>query len=457
MRLCVLPRRLGASRLGGVALSVALLIARPGDAQPVATRDPFLRQTSTSPARAPTRAALVIGISDYRNVPRLENAANDAIEVHNRLQQTEFGYTSRLALDQGRVQLIETLNAFIDGLDEGSFAVVYYAGHGVSRRGESYLLARDTPDLDHGLDLRRDLTVNSIVARASARRATVVLVFDACRNVVPRRHRTRALAVNAAQAEYGSFGTPIGGASRDVFIVYSTAPGTQARDESDDARCTHHSPFACAFLNHVGDARELSDFVSTVTDEVDRSTRGGQRPWSAGSLSRRHSLRPLPPAPTTLPPDSIATPRRIETAQSPPRDRGDEPTVRPPAVTPTELPPRSSRRTLTWIVGSIGVASALVGVGALGVRESQTQSFNDDATCRGTGGTETNPVCQQRLDTISVAESTAVAGFVTGAVLLGTGLMLWLTEPAPTRGPQARRMACVPWLSNTGVTCGTSF
>ena len=74
--------------------------------------------------------ALVIGINDYQNLPRLETAVNDASAVADVLRQ-KYGFKVELLLNPTRGKVIRTLDRLRGELTERDNLLIYYAGHGV--------------------------------------------------------------------------------------------------------------------------------------------------------------------------------------------------------------------------------------------------------------------------------------------------------------------------------------
>src|SRR6202046_2071735 len=104
-----------------LALSLALALALFGTA-----------------ARAEKRVALVIGNNDYRNVPKLQKAVNDARTMGDALKQ--LGFSVMLAENQTRQAFSETLLAFDRAVEAGDTAFFFYAGHGFEIAGQNFLL-----------------------------------------------------------------------------------------------------------------------------------------------------------------------------------------------------------------------------------------------------------------------------------------------------------------------------
>ena len=149
-----------------------------------------------SPAFAEKRVALVIGNNDYKNVPKLQKAVNDARTMGDTLKQ--LGFNVMVAENLNRQQFSQTLLAFDSAVEAGDTAFFFFAGHGFEIAGQNYLLPTDVPAATEGQEeLVRDASVlaDRIVERLQNRKVrTSILVFDACRNNPFERQGTRAVA-----------------------------------------------------------------------------------------------------------------------------------------------------------------------------------------------------------------------------------------------------------------------
>src|ERR1700743_3977258 len=168
-----------------------------------------------APAHAEKRVALVIGNNDYRNVPKLQKAVNDARTMGDTLKQ--LGFSVMVAENLNRQQFSQTLVAFDNSVGPGDTAFFFFAGHGFEIAGQNYLLPTDVPGATEGQEeLVRDASVlaDRIVERLQNKKVrTSILVFDACRNNPFERSGTRAgaggggpfLSVEAAQCVCSMF------------------------------------------------------------------------------------------------------------------------------------------------------------------------------------------------------------------------------------------------------------
>ena len=101
-----------------------------------------------APAQAEKRVALVIGNNDYKNVPKLQKAVNDARTMGDTLRQ--LGFNVMVAENQTRQAFSETLLAFDKAVEPGDTAFFFYAGHGFEIAGQNFLLPTDVPAAGEG-------------------------------------------------------------------------------------------------------------------------------------------------------------------------------------------------------------------------------------------------------------------------------------------------------------------
>ncbi len=217
------------------------------------------------------RIALVIGNSNYQNVARLPNPANDAKAVAELLNTAGFEVISATDLNHNQmIEVMQDFSAKIAGRGANTVAMVYYAGHGVQLAGENYLVPVDArissePDLIDGSVRLVDVmaTLEAIPSRMR------IVILDACRNnpFASLNDAGRGLAI--VDAPNGS------------IIGYSTAPGTEALDGVGN-----HSPYTDAFLRLAHEKNvPIEQLFKRVRLEVNDLTDGRQTPWESSSLT----------------------------------------------------------------------------------------------------------------------------------------------------------------------------
>ena len=199
-----------------------------------------------APAQAERRVALVIGNNDYKNVPKLQKAVNDARTMGATLKQ--LGFAVMVAENQTRQAFSETLLAFDRAVEPGDTAFFFYAGHGFEIAGQNFLLPTDVPAATEGQEeLVRDASVlaDRVIERLQNKKVrTAILVFDACRNNPFERAGTRAVAGGGGLA-------PMTQLPEGVFSVFSAGPRQTALDRLSDHDDNPNSVFTRTFAKEL--------------------------------------------------------------------------------------------------------------------------------------------------------------------------------------------------------------
>ncbi|MGB8402070.1 caspase family protein [Bradyrhizobium sp.] len=224
-----------------------------------------------APAHAEKRVALVIGNNDYRNVPKLQKAVNDARTMGDTLKQ--LGFSVMVAENQTRQAFSETLLAFDKAVGPGDTAFFFYAGHGFEIAGQNFLLPTDVPAATEGQEeLVRDASIlaDRVIERLQNKKVrTSILVFDACRNNPFERSGTRAVAGGGGLA-------PMTQLPEGVFSVFSAGPRQTALDRLSNSDTNPNSVFTRTFakeltqpgVNLVQVAQRTRRLVSEMAETV---------------------------------------------------------------------------------------------------------------------------------------------------------------------------------------------
>ncbi|MGD9839455.1 MAG: caspase domain-containing protein [Afipia sp.] len=198
-----------------------------------------------APASAEKRVALVIGNNDYRNVPPLQKAVNDARTMSDALKQ--LGFTVMFAENQNRKAFSETMLAFDKAVEPGDTAFFFFAGHGFEINGQNYLLPTDIDAVKQGQEeLIRDgaFAAERVISRLQARGArTSIFVFDACRNNPFEATGTRALG--------GAGGLAPISPPEGVFVIFSAGAKQTALDRLNDNDPNPNSVFTRTFVREL--------------------------------------------------------------------------------------------------------------------------------------------------------------------------------------------------------------
>lgn len=227
------------------------------------------------PALAERRVALVIGNSEYQNVARLPNPANDSAAIAETLKSAGFDVVESKR-DLKASEMRRALRDFSDTARDADIAIVFFAGHGMEIDGTNYLiptdavLERDIDAFDEAIPLDRALTVIE-----PARKLRLV-ILDACRDnpfakSMKRTVASRSIGRGLAKVEPGSANT---------LIAFAAKAGSVASD--GDGK---NSPFTAALVKYLPKpGLDLRKAFGFARDEVLKRTGNMQEPFIYGSL-----------------------------------------------------------------------------------------------------------------------------------------------------------------------------
>jgi len=246
---------------------------------------------TTLEAHADRRVALVIGNSEYRELPALKNPDKDADDVSNTFRLA--GFDVFMAKDVTRLQFEEKFRNYLAAADGADLAVVYYSGHGFQIGGENFLVPVDA-SLKDAADMEvQAIKLDDLLEQLRSKSKIQMIILDACRNnPFPRKDYWLRDQLIVS----GGSGLAQVTGSQNALIAFATAPGAVAYDGSGNA-----SPFSSAFSRRaLTPNEEIQSVMAAVRRDVVKATNGRQVPWESSSLIddvvlMRGEEQPAPP------------------------------------------------------------------------------------------------------------------------------------------------------------------
>jgi uncharacterized caspase-like protein len=221
------------------------------------------------------RVALVVGNADYVNAEPLPGSLSDAREMVEKLEASGFLVTKLENVASRDVFLGKFLN-FIDQIEEGSFVVFYFSGHGFTYGGESYLAPLNFPKkVASAAVFSTFISVSALQERINLQNPAVLLMFlDACRNI---GGFIDASSGGAADVDKGLAALV---SSKNNLIAYATAPG----DLSIGSAAGDLSRYTAALVAHLPEIDiEFEQAHKRIVGDVRQSTNDKQSPWLSAS------------------------------------------------------------------------------------------------------------------------------------------------------------------------------
>ncbi len=220
---------------------------------------------AVSEAQAEKRLALVIGIDDYQEVPKLQKAVGDATAIADKLATLGFAVEKSFNADRRKLNL--ALANLYKQIEPGDTVLIHYSGHGVEISGQNYLLPADIPAPESGqVDLLKaeSLSLSTLVETLGEKGASVrILIIDACRDNPFAKSGKRSLG--------GSRGLGAIEPPKGTFIMFSAGSGQSALDRLNDADTSPTSVYTRVLLSRLDrPGMALRDLAASVREEVDK-------------------------------------------------------------------------------------------------------------------------------------------------------------------------------------------
>jgi len=215
------------------------------------------------------RLALVIGAENYhsdRGIDPVQNARNDAKEMHDVLQAAGFSFV-RVVLDPDNVQEIQNyiteLLLQAGPAEQPVVLVFFFAGHGFQNEAFNYIVPAGARG-DHAIEDSFPV-INIVSALASHQNSIAILLFDSCRTGITQSDSSNPIT---AIAHVGF--APIASVDNaDLGLAASYgSPAKSAVREGDT-----NSPYTTALREYMSrDALSLDGVFEQVQRSVKRAT-----------------------------------------------------------------------------------------------------------------------------------------------------------------------------------------
>jgi hypothetical protein len=232
--------------------------------------------------------ALVIGNNEYRQLPKLQTAVEDA-RVVGKLLEEQYGFQVTLLFNADRATILSTLNDFRKRLTEKDNFLIYYAGHGTleEKNTQGFWLPVDSA-LDDDVNWLPTDRITGIMNLMAAKQ--IMVVADACYSGIMTRASLTRLESGKSEESYNKWLKKMAAyKSRVIISSGETKPVL-------DGGGGKHSVFAKALLDTLRDNNKILlgiDLHRAIAAKVvDASGRIGhdQVPQYAGLNRAGHEL-----------------------------------------------------------------------------------------------------------------------------------------------------------------------
>ena len=232
-------------------------------------------------AQEGARVALVVGVSNYDNLPALANPARDAEAIAARLASLDFDVTA--LTDPTGAALTEAVARLSIRAGGADTALFYFAGHAFQMDGRNILVPRDAGLATTAAIGAETINLDTVIGDLNAPERQTLIFLDASRD--------QTLTPTVSDILDGRRGLARVQSGRGTFVAFATEPDTATfgADETPGA-----NPFTAALLEHIdSEGISISDFMIRVRNQVQTATFERQRPWEQSSLNAQFFFKPL--------------------------------------------------------------------------------------------------------------------------------------------------------------------
>lgn len=235
-------------------------------------------------------AALLIGNRRYRReslFAPLSTPHSDVEMLGDALRSVNFD--TYVVHDADRATMTGVLAQFADRIHKlppASSVFVYFAGHGMQRAGENYLVPVDAAGSGENEVLLSCVRLSDLLDLLCGREdQQKFIALDACRsNYVPAAMRGSVAGLaGESPNRYENV--------HETFVHYATAAGRFALDGA----AYGSSPYARGLLEHIRSPElHIASLAARVNAFVYRATDKVQQPWGTGNLRQEWPFIPTP-------------------------------------------------------------------------------------------------------------------------------------------------------------------
>jgi uncharacterized protein len=238
----------------------------------------LLAAAALAETRAQDRVALVFGMASYKNVTALRNTVNDAGALARTLE--EIGFQVDVRMDATKDEALAALEDFAFQAETADIALIYYAGHGVSVQGTTFLIPVDATVREAKDIVAASVTMDQMLAAVDGARKMSIVILDSCRdNPFPDVIDLRDPEV-AKGLTTGKGGLAAPSPDRGTLVAFAARDGAVALDGTGE-----NSPFNVALRDNIVKPNvEIGLLFRQVRDDVLAATENQQEPATYGSL-----------------------------------------------------------------------------------------------------------------------------------------------------------------------------
>lgn len=211
------------------------------------------------------RVALVVGIDQYDHLApsqQLKKAVSDSEAMGEALRS--LGYEVEQAENVTRLDFLRQWQRFLNRIEAGDEAALYFAGHGVEIGGLNFLLPADVPGVASGEEevLKASaLSLSDFLDQVRERKPqTMLYVLDACRD--------NPFVSSTGRSIGGTRGLTLIEPPSGTFVMFSAGAGETALDRLSDDDTDPNSVYTRVLVPRLKAPGKIGDIARDVRRSV---------------------------------------------------------------------------------------------------------------------------------------------------------------------------------------------
>ena len=164
--------------------------------------------------------ALVLANDDYQYIKGLNFCVNDAKNIINPLKKNDVDIV--VGYNLNKKQMYDAISDFSKRLKDYKYAIVYYSGHGVQKKGENFIIPIDAKGTKEWQFDATTININEIFKEFKDFNKPKLLILDACRDNPFEEFKSMVKGKGLALIE----------ALDNSLVLFSTSPDTAVKDSN---------------------------------------------------------------------------------------------------------------------------------------------------------------------------------------------------------------------------------
>lgn len=222
------------------------------------------------------RVALIIGNSNYQNLPFLENAINDASDIADLLEELGFDLIELYDTDYDGMQ--KGLMSFYNSARNYDASLIYFAGHGVNEARGNYLLPIEAIK-DSNQAIAKSVKTADILRRLSFSGPSQNFIFLDLFNDNPENLLQTTDLEPYANRENGK-----------CFVIMTCSPSSVSEEIEEP-----NGYFAKAVLNNLLSPGDADTVINALVEEIYENSGKNVTPVVIGNMTTDFRFYPFEP------------------------------------------------------------------------------------------------------------------------------------------------------------------